>query len=67
VIGSPALHRQGDAHVDMAMTGELDRVGEKVLEDLLKPFRVAASSSICERISELSADASDILFRFWLV
>ena len=41
VIRAPAVRGQGDADVDMALSGELDGVGEQVLEDLLQPLRVA--------------------------
>ena len=41
VIGAPALRRESDAHVDVAVRGELDGVGEQVLEDLLEALRIA--------------------------
>ena len=41
VVGAPALRGEIDAHVDVAVGGELDGVGQQVLEDLLQPLRVA--------------------------
>ena len=41
VIGAPALRGEIDAHIDVAVGGELDGVGEQVLEDLLEALRVA--------------------------
>ena len=45
VIGSPAVRRAVDADVDMALAGELDRIGQKVLQDLLKALRVAGHAA----------------------
>ena len=41
VIGAPALRGEIDAHFDVAVRGELDGVGQQVLEDLLEALRVA--------------------------
>ena len=41
VIGAPALRGETDAHLDVAVGGELDGVGEQVLEDLLEALRIA--------------------------
>ncbi len=41
MIGAPALRGETDAHIDVAVGGELDGVGEQVLEDLLQALRVA--------------------------
>ena len=41
VIGAPALRGEPDAHIDVAVGGELDGVGQQVLEDLLEALRVA--------------------------
>ena len=41
MIGAPALRGQSDAHVDVAVRGELDGVGQQVLENLLQPLRIA--------------------------
>ena len=41
MIGAPALRGQADAHLDVAVGGELDGVGQQVLEDLLQALRVA--------------------------
>ena len=41
VIGSPALGRARDTHLDVAMAREFHRVGQQVLENLLQALRVA--------------------------
>ena len=41
VIGAPALRGEIDAHLDVAVCGEFDGVGEQVLENLLEALRVA--------------------------
>ena len=41
VIGAPALRGEADANLDVAVRGELDGVGQQVLEDLLETLRVA--------------------------
>ena len=41
VVGTPALRGEPDAHLDVAVSGELDGVGQQVLEDLLQALGVA--------------------------
>ena len=41
MIGAPALRGETDAHIDVAVRGELDGVGEQVLENLLQALRIA--------------------------
>ena len=49
VIGAPALRGEIDAHVDVALRGELEGIGEQVLEDLLQALRVAVHERAAAR------------------